>query len=67
MVACGYAALLPLTYGAAPLAYGAAPLAYAGAHPVAYSAAAFPTYETVSHSVAVGGEPVEQHGYIVKY
>ena len=46
--------------------YALLPLAYSGA-PVAYSAAAFPTYETVSHSVSHFAEPVEQHGYIVKY
>ena len=50
----------PATYSAA------APVAYSGLAPATY-AASFPTYETVSHSVDITHEPVEQHGYIVKY
>ena len=72
VLACSFAALLPLGYsglglahpGLLPAAYGAAPYA---AVPATYSAAAFPSYETVSHTVDVTHEPVEQHGYIVKY
>ncbi|XP_043194101.1 postacrosomal sheath WW domain-binding protein-like [Amphibalanus amphitrite] len=58
----------PLAYSAAPLAYSAAPLAYAAA-PTTYAAAAgaFPSYETVTNTVSVAAEPVEQHGYTVKY
>ena len=73
LVASSFALYAPLSYagygyGAAPLAYSAAPLAYSAAAPIAYSgAAAFPSYETVSHSVSVAAEPVEQHGYTVKY
>ena len=74
MLACAFAALLPLGYsglGYAGLGYAhpglaaPAPLAYS-AGPVA-THAAFPTYETVSHTVDVTHEPVEQHGYVVKY
>lgn len=73
LVACAYAALVPFGYsgyaGYSPLGY-AAPLTYAAGYgaPVTYAShAAFPTYERVSHSVDVTHEPVEQHGYIVKY
>ena len=73
MLACAFAALLPVAYsglGYAGLGYGhpglvaPAPLAYSG---VPVPAATFPTYETVSHTVDVTHEPVEQHGYVVKY
>ena len=70
MLACACAALIPLGYsglGYPSLGYAhPAPLAY-NAVPATYSAAAFPTYETVSHTVDVTHEPVEQHGYVVKY
>ncbi|KAF0290160.1 hypothetical protein FJT64_011600 [Amphibalanus amphitrite] len=78
VLACAFASLVPLGYsglgysGLAHPALGyrhpvlAAPVTYSGV-PTAYSAAAFPTYETVSHSVDITHEPVEQHGYVVKY
>ena len=80
VLACTFAALLPLGYsglgyaglgyapaGYAGLGYGPGPAVYSAAVPTTYSAATFPTYETVSHSVDVTHEPVEQHGYVVKY
>ena len=75
VLACAFAGLLPLGYsglGYSGLGYAhpglvaPAPLAY-NAVPATYSAAAFPSYETVSHTVDVTHEPVEQHGYVVKY
>merc|ERR1712212_1082088 len=79
LVACAYASLVPFGYsglagyhGYSPLGYSAysRPLAYAAGYnaPVAYAShAASPTYERVSQSVDITREPVEQHGYVIKY
>lgn len=44
------------TYGYAPMMYGGADVR-----------TAFPTYESVGHSVDIAAEPVEQWGYTIKY
>ncbi|XP_046403541.1 uncharacterized protein LOC124169101 [Ischnura elegans] len=78
LVAVATAGLLPAntlpftTYAHAPLAYAAAPIAAPVAYsaPIAYSApAVIPapiTYQT-GYKVETEVEPVEQHGYSIKY
>ncbi|XP_037074524.1 cuticle protein 63-like [Pollicipes pollicipes] len=64
VLAVAFAGLLPLGYsglgysglGYSGLGYSGLAHGYAAA-PAAYSAAAFPTYETVSHSVDIAAEP----------
>lgn len=73
--AAGYAyGAAPLAYGAAPVAYGAAPIAHAPiAHasiaPVAAQAYALPPVRNIEEAPIVEQlvEPVEQHGYSVRY
>ena len=82
IIAPGYAGLplgyagAPLGYAGAPLAYAGAPLAYAGvpvAAPIAVAPApaayALPPVREIAEApiVQTAVEPVEQHGYSVRY
>lgn len=56
---------LPYAYGT-PLTYAAAPVAYAAPAPIAYAAPAPIAYQTGA-KVEAKYEPVEQHGYEIRY
>jgi len=64
---------LPLTYSGLPATYTGLPTAYSGLpiHPTAYTTGSIvaPAPYTVHTGVRteVAAEPVEQHGYVVKY